>query len=78
MAILLGRLRLSIPEAIECYVDILNRGFVKKGFGMRFGTDDVLSATVFEKVLGEVVAKYCGTTDARMVDEGNQDNRCKV
>lgn len=77
MAILLGRLRLTINQAIDCYVEILNRGFVKKGFGMGFGTE-VFSATVLERVLGEIVARHCGRADARMIEGTDQENSCKV
>ncbi|KAF8595697.1 FabD lysophospholipase-like protein, partial [Ceratobasidium sp. AG-I] len=78
VAILLGRLRLPITTAIECYVEILNKGFVKKGLGIRFGTDEVFSATVLERVMGEIVSKHCGTVDARMIDEQNRIGGCKV
>jgi hypothetical protein len=75
---LLGRLRLSITGAIECYVDILNRGFIKKGMGIRFGTDDTFSASVLERVMGEIVARHCGRADARMIDDQSQNNGCQV
>ncbi|KAF8594387.1 hypothetical protein BDV93DRAFT_515829 [Ceratobasidium sp. AG-I] len=73
-----SRLRLPITTAIECYVEILNRGFVKKGLGIRFGTDEVFSATALERVMGEIVSKHCGTVDTRMIDEQNQIDGCKV
>lgn len=78
MAILLGRLRLTIPEAIECYVEILSRGFVKKGLGIRFGTDDLFSATALETVLGDIVTRHCGSADARMIDVTDHGGSCKV
>ncbi|KAF8600373.1 FabD/lysophospholipase-like protein [Ceratobasidium sp. AG-I] len=78
VAILLGRLRLPISTAIECYVEILRKGFVKKGLGIRFGRDDAFSATVLERVIGEVVMRHCRRADARMIDEQSHEKECKV
>ena len=78
MAILLGRLRLPITEAIECYVEILKRGFVKKGLGLRFGTDSTFSATALEAVTRDIVAKHCETAEARMIEDQSAGQECKV
>ncbi|KAF8598128.1 FabD/lysophospholipase-like protein, partial [Ceratobasidium sp. AG-I] len=78
VAILLGRLRLPISTAIECYVEILRKGFVKKGLGIRFGADDAFSATVLERVIGEIVTRYYGRANARMIDEQSHKQGCKV
>ncbi|KAF8593259.1 FabD/lysophospholipase-like protein, partial [Ceratobasidium sp. AG-I] len=78
VAVLLGRLRLPIITAIECYVEILNRGFVKKRLGTRFGTDDAFSATALEAAIGGIVARYLGRADARMIEDLNQEGRCRV
>ncbi|KAF8603241.1 FabD/lysophospholipase-like protein [Ceratobasidium sp. AG-I] len=74
VAILLGRLKLTIEEAIDSYVEILRLGFVKK----RFGLDEVFSATALEKAMGNIVARRCGRADARMIDSENRKNQCKV
>ncbi|KAF8600376.1 FabD/lysophospholipase-like protein, partial [Ceratobasidium sp. AG-I] len=78
VAVLLGRLRLPIIAAIKCYVEILNRGFVKKRFGTRFGIDDAFSATALEAAIGGIVARHLGRADARMFEGLNQEGRCKV
>ncbi|KAF8595674.1 FabD/lysophospholipase-like protein [Ceratobasidium sp. AG-I] len=78
VAILLGRLRLPITTAIECYVEILRKGFVKKGFSIRIGVDDAFSATALERVIGDIVTRHCGRTDARMIDEQIREKECKV
>ncbi|KAF8598137.1 FabD/lysophospholipase-like protein [Ceratobasidium sp. AG-I] len=78
VAILLGRLRLPISTAIECYVEILQKGFVKNGLGIRFGADDAFSASVLERVIGEIVTRYCRRANARMIDEQNHEKGCKV
>ncbi|KAF8596369.1 FabD/lysophospholipase-like protein [Ceratobasidium sp. AG-I] len=78
VAILLGRLRLPITDAIECYVDILNRGFVKKGLGIRLGTDDTFRATALEAVIGDIVARHCRQSDARMIQDQDGGGGCKV
>jgi len=59
-------------------VEILRRGFVKKGLGMRIGTDDTFSATALEVVLGEIITRYCRRADARMIEDSNQNNGCKA
>ncbi|KAF8595353.1 FabD/lysophospholipase-like protein [Ceratobasidium sp. AG-I] len=78
VAVLLGRLRLPILTAIECYVEILDRGFVRKRLGIRFGTDDAFSATALEAAIGGIVARCLGRADVRMIEELNQEGRCKV
>ncbi|KAF8603736.1 FabD/lysophospholipase-like protein [Ceratobasidium sp. AG-I] len=75
VAVLLGRLRLPIVAAIECYVEILNRGFVKKRLGIWLGTDDAFSATALEAAIGGIVARYLGRADARMIEDLNQEGR---
>ncbi|KAF8592974.1 FabD/lysophospholipase-like protein, partial [Ceratobasidium sp. AG-I] len=77
-AILLGKLRLPVTTAIECYLEILRRGFVKKELAIRFGMDNTFSATALEVVVGQIVARHCGQSDARMIDEQSRYNACKV
>ena len=59
-------------------MNVLKRGFVKKGLGIRFGTDDAFRATALETALGEIVAKYCGRANARMIEKQSAENECKV
>ncbi|KAI5830306.1 FabD/lysophospholipase-like protein [Schizophyllum commune Tattone D] len=52
IAILLGRLQLSIEHAIECYLRVVSHVFVQ------FKQDGSLKATALEKVLKEIVNRF--------------------
>ena len=73
--ILLGRLRLDTITAATSFKEISERTFSTK---KRFSRDSVYSASVLEKVMGEVVARYCGRADAKMIDEAGEVTWCKV
>lgn len=65
---------MTADEAIACYVEILRRAFKKK----TFPSSSPFSATQLELVMGEIVAKYCGRADARMIDDQSQGSDCRV
>lgn len=73
--ILLGRLGLDSESATKCFNEIIERTFSTKKW---FSSDSVFSAKALEKVMGEIVTRYCGRADARMIDTNNGTNGCKV
>ncbi|KAF8596365.1 FabD/lysophospholipase-like protein [Ceratobasidium sp. AG-I] len=73
--ILLGRLRLDTITATKLFKEINERTFSTK---KRFSRDSVYSASALEKVTGEIVARYCGRVDAKMMDASGDESRCKV
>ncbi|KAF8596373.1 FabD/lysophospholipase-like protein [Ceratobasidium sp. AG-I] len=74
VAILLGRLGLTIDQAIDCYVEILRRAFRRRWFswGNAFGAKEL------EQVVGEIVLRHCGRADARMIEDRGQEPGCRV
>ncbi|KAF8598763.1 FabD/lysophospholipase-like protein [Ceratobasidium sp. AG-I] len=75
LIILLGKLRLGIDATIEYYLRLEREVFTKKKL---FSTGSVFSATALERVMGEIVARHCGRSDARMIEDEGQTVRCKV
>ncbi|KAF8598774.1 FabD lysophospholipase-like protein [Ceratobasidium sp. AG-I] len=73
--ILLGRLRLDTITATKSFKEISDRTFSTK---KRFSRDSVYSASALEKVMGEIVARYCGRADAKMMDASGDASNCKV
>ena len=59
-------------------MEILTQGFVTKGCGLQFGTDNTFSATTLEKVIGKIVARHCGKVDAMIIDEKDKGDGSKV
>ncbi|KAF8597409.1 FabD/lysophospholipase-like protein [Ceratobasidium sp. AG-I] len=73
--ILLGRLRLDTIAATKSFKEISEQTFSTK---KRLSRDSVYSASALEKVAGEIVARYCGTADAKMLDTSSNALMCKV
>ncbi|KAF8594217.1 FabD lysophospholipase-like protein, partial [Ceratobasidium sp. AG-I] len=75
VVILLGRLRLDTITATKLFKEINERTFSTKKL---FSRDSVYSASALEKVTGEIVARYCGRADAKMIDASGDAPECKV
>ncbi|KAL1672481.1 acyl transferase/acyl hydrolase/lysophospholipase, partial [Schizophyllum commune] len=70
IAILLGRLQLSIDNAIECYMRVVNHVFVQ------FKQDGSLKTTALEKVLKEIVNRFGTGEDMSLYD--SRPSSCKT
>ncbi|KAI5900624.1 FabD/lysophospholipase-like protein [Schizophyllum commune H4-8] len=70
IAILLGRLQLSVDHAIECYLRVVNHVFVQ------YKQDGSLKTTALEKVLKEIVNRF-GTGDGMLLYD-SQPSPCKT
>ncbi|KAJ7154133.1 FabD/lysophospholipase-like protein [Mycena filopes] len=75
IAILIGRLRMSVDEAILCYVEFSEKVFgkSKSSFG-----DGKYSATIFENVVKALVKQKTGNTETLLLDDGALGGMCKV
>ncbi|KAJ7143453.1 hypothetical protein C8R46DRAFT_1360542 [Mycena filopes] len=75
IAILIGRLRMSVDDAIACYVE-----FSKKVFGKTKSTwgEGRYSATIFEDVVKTLVRKRTGDTETPLLDDGALGRVCKI
>ncbi|KAG8713433.1 hypothetical protein FRC11_012167 [Ceratobasidium sp. 423] len=72
LAILLGKLRLPIDEAIRCYLDIMSRVFAQRGIIPRDRELDL------ERVVEDMLGRYCNNTEVLMIDEDGATGSCKV
>lgn len=72
VAILLGKLGLSIDEATRCYLSIMGQVFDKK----RVKPQDRESE--LERVMKEMLERYCNDANAPMMDTNNGTSTCKV
>ncbi|KIJ30084.1 hypothetical protein M422DRAFT_187616, partial [Sphaerobolus stellatus SS14] len=72
IALMLGRLRMSINDAIDCY-DGLTKTVFK---ATQVGRDGKFKHKVLEKVIKDVVKKQLGTEEERLLDSRN--NACKT
>ncbi|KIJ50252.1 hypothetical protein M422DRAFT_116234, partial [Sphaerobolus stellatus SS14] len=71
IALMLGRLRMSINDAIDCYDRITKTVFK----ATQVGRDGKFKHKVLEKVIKDVVKNQVGTDEERMLD--TRDNACK-
>ena len=72
IALLLGRLRMSIDDAIKYYVKFAERVFSAK----QIGRDGKFNEKTFEDAIKEIVAKVTKNPQERMLDK--RSNACKV
>ncbi|EIW77896.1 FabD lysophospholipase-like protein [Coniophora puteana RWD-64-598 SS2] len=75
-ALLLGRLRMPIDEAIKAYDDLNHRVFV--GAKKPTGSDEASRSEAFIKFIQELCMKKLGIRDARMMEDASDVNACKV
>ena len=71
---MLGRLQLSIDEAIEHYCVFSKQVFSKS----KRGGDDTFKASELEKAIKTIVYAATQDTEARMMDPRTGDNWCKT
>ncbi|KAG8699764.1 hypothetical protein FRC08_005118 [Ceratobasidium sp. 394] len=74
IAIMLGRLRMSVDEAMEHLSEIASQVFSKK----KLWGEGSYKATILEKIVGQMVSKYAGGVDARIWEETVGDEGCKT
>ena len=74
IALMLGRLRMSVAEAIECYGTLAERVFSTT---KRIG-DGRFKASKLEEVIKEIVREKLGDPDARMLDARPESDGCKT
>ncbi|KAJ7884782.1 FabD/lysophospholipase-like protein [Mycena olivaceomarginata] len=71
IAIMLGRLRMSVAQAIECYDDLADKVFRES----KIGGDGMYKATNLEQVIKAIVEERTGDCDAPLLDDGAT---CKI
>ncbi|KAJ7109063.1 acyl transferase/acyl hydrolase/lysophospholipase, partial [Mycena crocata] len=74
IAIMLGRLRMSVEQAIECY-DALSGEIFRKS--KRIG-DGKYSATTLEKMIKNIVEDRAGDSETPLLDDGALGGKCRV
>ncbi|KAJ7109046.1 acyl transferase/acyl hydrolase/lysophospholipase [Mycena crocata] len=74
IAIMLGRLRMSIEQAIECY-DALSREVFRRS---KFLGDGKYSATTLETVIKKIVKERTGDSETSLLDDGALGGQCKI
>ncbi|KAJ7164795.1 FabD/lysophospholipase-like protein [Mycena crocata] len=74
IAILLGRLRMSVEEAIQCYDDLSGKTFRKSNL---LG-DGKYSASSLEKVIKTIVKDRTGDSEASLLDDGALGGKCRT
>lgn len=70
IALLLGRLRLSMNDAIQCYMRVVERVFMRTKAGGNF------RVTPFEEVLKEIMDRFGDGDDTQMI--GERGPRCRT
>ncbi|KAF8599742.1 FabD lysophospholipase-like protein, partial [Ceratobasidium sp. AG-I] len=75
LAIMLGRLRMSIDDAIKWYLVIVEEVFSKKKW---VGGVGALRASKLEDVLGRMALEYTGDARARMLESNPMQGKCKT
>ena len=80
IALMLGRLRMSVDEAIKCYKDLSKDVFGKTrsfpGLGMLIGRS-MYDASILEKGVKEIVARYeQDNSDALLMDVRAREHVC--
>ena len=72
IALFLGRLRMSVDDAIESYVRFSKRVFSAK----QIGREGKFNAKTFEEAIIEVIERITKNPHERMMDQ--RPNACKV
>ncbi|KIJ39529.1 hypothetical protein M422DRAFT_110290, partial [Sphaerobolus stellatus SS14] len=72
IALMLGRLRMSINDAIDCYDQLTKTVFD----ATQVGGDGKFNHKVLERIIKDVVEHQVGTAEERMLD--TRDNTCKT
>ena len=75
IAIMLGRLRMSVSDAIRCYDSFSEKVFSK---GKKVVGDGKFKASILEDVIKEIVEEKTGDTDTRMMDSRPEQESCKT
>lgn len=72
---MLGRLRMSVEDAIKCYDSFAKRVFSggKKTIG-----DGKFKASVLEEVIKEIVNAETGDADTRMMETSSDEQACRT
>ncbi|CAE6475576.1 unnamed protein product [Rhizoctonia solani] len=77
-AIMLGRLRMSIDDAISSYVRLMRVVFSNRKYKI-VGDSGVFRSTVLERELKEIIRCATGNGDEKMVEvESNEEAQCRV
>ncbi|KII90267.1 hypothetical protein PLICRDRAFT_138833, partial [Plicaturopsis crispa FD-325 SS-3] len=78
IALMLGKLRLTIDEAITCYNELIEKVF--SSVKLRNASGSILKATKLEEALKDIVKRYSKNQDADtlMIDPEAEDELCKV
>ncbi|KAG5642524.1 hypothetical protein DXG03_002597 [Asterophora parasitica] len=74
IAIMLGRLGMTVQEAIEAYTKFAGHVFTEKKWAVQDGT---FKATRLQEAIQEIVEKHAGSENARMRDDPPL-TRCKT
>ena|ERR1700761_7103193 len=72
IALMLGRLRMSVVDAIECYNELTKTVFT----AIQIGKDGKFKAEVLEDVIKKIVEIQTGTDEERMLDV--REDACKT
>jgi hypothetical protein len=75
IALLLGRLRLSVADAISVYDDLASTVFSAK---KRMGKEGAFKATILEKVIKNVVAARLNGREDALMYETEDSSTCRV
>lgn len=65
---MLGRLQMSVEDAIKTYISFTKDVFTKKKLG---ATDSIFKAAQFEKTMKSIVKSVTGNAESLMMDQGS-------
>ena len=71
---MLGRLRMSVGDAIKCYNDLSETVFSDT----KLGGDGKYKATTLENVIKDIVKEKAGDPEAPLFDDGSRGRVCKT
>ena len=74
---MLGRLRMSVNEAIQCYGTISQEVFSQPNF-MPIGGGSKFSAARLERAIKRVVQERTGTEDELLINGQSEGRECKT
>ncbi|KAJ7434163.1 acyl transferase/acyl hydrolase/lysophospholipase, partial [Mycena latifolia] len=74
IAIMLGRLRMSVEQAIECYDDLSGKVFRRS----KLLGDGKYKATMLEKVIKSIVEERTGDSETSLLDDGTLGGKCRM
>ncbi|KAJ7187296.1 FabD lysophospholipase-like protein [Mycena filopes] len=77
ITILVGRLRMSVDDAIACYVEFSKKVFGKTKSTLALG-EGKYSATIFEEVVKTLVRQRTGDTETPLLDNRALGGVCKI